>query len=167
MMSGRGQNVCGQAIPLNRSALLVLAAGASSRMGCPKALIELDDRPILEHILTLPVLDELADVVVVLGHHAEAIGVVVDRCGRRSVVNPAPDRGRTGSIQTGLRALGAGIEGAFLQPVDCPLVGADVFRALSAGIGSAGRAMSWRVGTSRSMISDIKSRYERRAVPRR
>jgi molybdopterin-guanine dinucleotide biosynthesis protein A len=133
----------GDGISLDRSALLVLAAGASSRMGMPKALIELDDRPILEHILTVGLLDALADVVVVLGHDAEAVGAVAKGCGRRTVVNADPDRGRTGSVQTGLRALRSGIDGVFLQPVDGPLVGRMFFAPCRRG--SGGRTLRCRV----------------------
>ena len=121
----------------DRLALVVLAAGQSSRMGQPKALIELDGRPLLEHILTGAVLDELGDVVVVLGHHADAIRPIVERCNCRHVLNDEPDRGRTGSIQCGLRLLHPDIRGAFLQPVDCPLVSPNTFRSLAGHLGEA------------------------------
>jgi len=121
----------------DRLALVVLAAGQSSRMGEPKALIELDGRPLLEHILTGPLLDKLGDVVVVLGHHADALRPIVQRCNRRHVLNDHPDRGRTGSIQCGLQTLSPDIEGVFLQPVDCPLVMTDTFRSLAGHLGQA------------------------------
>lgn len=119
----------------DRLALLVLTAGQSSRMGQPKALIELDGRPLLEHILTGPLLGELGDVVVVLGHHADAIRPIVERCNRRHVLNDEPDRGRTGSIQCGLQALRPDIEGVFLQPIDCPLISPSTFRSLAGHLG--------------------------------
>ena len=124
-------------INFDRLALVVLAAGQSSRMGRPKALIELDGRTLLEHMLTRPVLDALGDVVVVLGHHADALRPIVERCNRRHVLNDEPDRGRTGSIQCGLQALRPDIEGVFLQPVDCPLVMPDTFHTLAGHLGEA------------------------------
>jgi molybdenum cofactor cytidylyltransferase len=117
------------------TALVVLAAGQSTRMGSPKALVEFDGRPLLEHLLASPLLREFGDVVVVLGHHAEALRPIVDRLGYRSVLNPDPDRGRTGSVQMGLKALPAAIRAVFVQPVDCPMILPETYLALVAAIG--------------------------------
>jgi CTP:molybdopterin cytidylyltransferase MocA len=114
----------------DRIALIVLAAGRSTRMGAPKALVELDGRPLLEHLLSPSLLRKFGDVVVVLGHHAEALRPVVERSGHRHVVNTDPDRGRTGSVQAGLAALRGTVDAAFVQPVDCPLVAAETYAAL-------------------------------------
>ncbi len=120
----------------NELALVVPAAGQSTRMGSPKALVEFEGRPLLEHLLGPRLLREFGDVVVVLGHHADALRPIVDRCGYRHVVNPDPDRGRTGSVQAGLRALRASVRAAFVQPVDCPLILPETFLALAAAIGT-------------------------------
>jgi CTP:molybdopterin cytidylyltransferase MocA len=117
-------------IPLNHTALIVLAAGRSSRMGMPKALAVFEGRTLLAHVLKMPLVGRFGDVVVVLGHDAEAIAAEVAAHGVRNVVNPVPDRGRTGSVQTGLHALGPKIEAAFVQPVDCPVVRAETYLAL-------------------------------------
>ena len=61
------------ALELRDIALLVLAAGRSTRMGSPKALVEHEGRPLVEHLLAPPLLREFGDVVVVLGHHADAV----------------------------------------------------------------------------------------------
>lgn len=124
-------------LALEQIALVVLAAGRSTRLGSPKALLALDGRPLLEHLLAAPLLRRLGDVVVVLGHHAEAIRPIVERSTFRHLLNPDPDRGRTNSIQTGLAALGPEIQAVFLQPVDCPLVLPETYLALIEAIGSA------------------------------
>jgi CTP:molybdopterin cytidylyltransferase MocA len=108
--------------PLGQFALIVLAAGRSTRMGKPKALVELDGRPLLAHLLALPLVRQFGEVLVVLGHHAEWLRPVVEACSCRHVINPEPDRGRTSSVQIGLRALSSELRGAFVQPVDCPLI---------------------------------------------
>ncbi len=118
-------------------AMLVLAAGKSARMGSPKALAQFQGRPLLEHVLSLALLRELDDVIVVLGHHADALRPIVDRLGYRHVVNPEPDRGRTGSVQAGLRAIGGGVRGFFVQPVDCPIVLPATLLSLAAALGDA------------------------------
>jgi molybdenum cofactor cytidylyltransferase len=118
-------------------AMVVLAAGKSARMGSPKALAEFEGRPLLEHLLSPGLLRELDDLVVVLGHHADALRPLVDRLGYRHVVNPDPDRGRTGSVQTGLRAIGRGVRGVFVQPVDCPIISPATLLGLAAALGDA------------------------------
>jgi CTP:molybdopterin cytidylyltransferase MocA len=105
-------------------------------MGSAKALAELHGRPLLEHLLAAAIVGEFGDVVVVLGHHAGALRPVVERLGHRHAVNPNPDRGRTGSVQVGLDAVRGGIEAVFLQPVDCPIILAETYRALAKSIAS-------------------------------
>jgi len=118
-------------------ALVVLAAGRSTRMGTPKALVQFEGRPLLEHLLAPALIREFGDVVVVLGHHADALRPIVDRLGYRHVMNPDPDRGRTGSVQAGLRALRPAVRAVFVQGVDCPLILPGTYLALAAAIGSA------------------------------
>jgi CTP:molybdopterin cytidylyltransferase MocA len=139
MASSRG-NAPG-ALTLPDVALLVLAAGQSARMGSPKALVEFEGRPLLEHLLAAPLVRGFGDVVVVLGHHADALRPIVDRLGYRSVLNPDPDRGRTGSVQTGLQALPAAIRAVFVQPVDCPIILPETYLALAAAIADADAAI--------------------------
>jgi molybdenum cofactor cytidylyltransferase len=117
-------------------ALLVLAAGGSTRMGAPKALVAHEGRALIEHLLAPPLLREFGDVVVVLGHHADAVRCAVVGCGFRHVVNPDPDRGRTGSVQAGLRALGGTLRAVFVQPVDCPLIRPQTYVDLAAALGA-------------------------------
>jgi molybdenum cofactor cytidylyltransferase len=127
-----------QAAPaLAEIGLVVLAAGRSTRMGSPKALVEFEGRPLVEHLLTPPLVRQFGDVVVVLGHHAEALRPVVARLGYRHVVNPDPDRGRTGSVQIGLGMLASAIRAALVQPVDCPIVRPQTYVSLAAALGSA------------------------------
>lgn len=106
-------------------------------MGTPKALVELEGRPLLEHLLAPRLLRQFADVVVVLGHHAEPLRPIVNAHGYRYTMNLDPDRGRMSSVQTGLRALGTGVRAAFLQPVDCPLVLPATYQALASALGTA------------------------------
>ncbi len=121
---------------LGEVALVALAAGRSARMGSPKALVEFEGRPLLEHLLAPALLRGFGDLVVVLGHHAEAVRPFVDRLGYRHVVNPDPDRGRTGSVQVGLKALRPAVRAVFVQGVDCPMILPETYLALAAALGS-------------------------------
>ena len=79
---------------------IILAAGASSRMGTPKALLDYRGETFLDRLIR--VLGAVCDpVIVVLGYHAEQIRAGVN--GRvQFVVNPTPTRGQLSSLQTGL-----------------------------------------------------------------
>jgi len=87
-----------------RIAAVVLAAGASSRFGSPKALAQLDGRPILEHVLDAIREAGIEDIVVVLGHAADAIEDGIEWLDERRVRNPDP-RFLSSSLQVGLAAV--------------------------------------------------------------
>lgn len=87
-----------------RTAAIVLAAGAASRFGSPKALARLDGRPILEHVLDAVRSAGIEDIVVVLGHAAQEIEDGIDWLDERRVRNPDP-RFLSGSLQVGLAAV--------------------------------------------------------------
>lgn len=107
---------------------IVLAAGASSRMGHPKALLEFNGLTALD--LTLAAARSVADeVVVVLGTHAPEVLARVPLDDVHVVRNPTPEAGRTGSLQRGLEALSP-VEALFIHPVDVPLATAADFAAL-------------------------------------
>src|SRR5205807_144871 len=99
---------------------IILAAGASSRMGSPKALLEYRGETFINRLVR--VLSDVCDpVIVALGHHARIIEAGT-RGHARFVVNPDPDRGQLSSLQTALQALPAEAEAFLFVPVDCPSV---------------------------------------------
>ncbi|KAF0240353.1 MAG: putative MobA-like [Planctomycetota bacterium] len=107
---------------------IVLAAGASSRMGTSKALLDFGGRTALDRVLDTAA--GFGKAVVVLGSGAEEIE---KRCelGRATVVrNSDWAKGMTSSLQTGLKALPENAEGFFVWPVDLPLVPAETLREL-------------------------------------
>jgi molybdenum cofactor cytidylyltransferase len=86
---------------------LVLAAGSSSRFGSPKALAELEGRPLLQHVLDATAAARLQPVVVVLGDNAAAIELRIRWRTERRVRNPDPARGLSSSLRDGLADLSA------------------------------------------------------------
>jgi molybdenum cofactor cytidylyltransferase len=100
---------------------LILAAGESSRMGSPKALLEFRDETFLDRLIRCFSV-QCSPVIVVLGHEPDVI-----RAGVRSpaeavfVLNPDYQRGQFSSMQCGLRAVPPDAEGVF-TPVDHPNV---------------------------------------------
>ncbi|MEW6239168.1 MAG: nucleotidyltransferase family protein [Candidatus Omnitrophota bacterium] len=111
--------------------VIILAAGLSERMGVPKPLLRLGEKTFLERILANPFLSQSdITVVVVLGFEKEAIGANLPSF-VHTVENKEFRQGRTGSLQYGLSVLPQEAEGAFLWPVDCPLVPERVLRELA------------------------------------
>jgi len=110
---------------------LILAAGESSRMGSDKALLTYRGRTFLETILANLRDADIAEVAVVLGHHAQEIQNSVDLRGTRVVINRDYQAGQTSSLQTGLAALeGTSPEAVVLCLVDHPTVSSDVIAKL-------------------------------------
>lgn len=103
---------------------LVLAAGASSRMGRPKAGLPFGDRTALG--LILEACDEagLAPGVVVAGAHPAEVRAALGSAQGQVVDNPRWAEGRATSIQVGLATLPADAGGFLLWPVDVCLPGA-------------------------------------------
>src|SRR5918997_5983315 len=100
---------------------VVLAAGASTRLGRPKQLLELDGKPLLQHVVDALDGAGLDEVVVVLGHEAERIRAAVVLPARgRVVVNRAHRSGQASSLRAGLDAVDAASEAAVVVLGDQP-----------------------------------------------
>lgn len=100
---------------------LILAAGESSRMGTPKALLDFDGTSCLELILRSCARSKAASPLVVLGFAAAEVRSILP-AGIRSVENPDFLLGQTSSLQLGLRRLPADSGNFLLFPIDFPLV---------------------------------------------
>jgi molybdenum cofactor cytidylyltransferase len=110
---------------------MVLAAGASRRIGTPKALLSFGDRSALELILDTLRRAGVSKGVVVVGEHAPALAAACDPAPLAWARNPVPETGRMGSVLVGLRALTSGVD-ILLWPVDRPLASAETVAALMA-----------------------------------
>ena len=113
---------------------VVLAAGTSSRMGRPKATLPFATGDTFLSRIVGTFLDaRIDDVVVVVGHEAEAVVSSLSRSGlaARFVFNPDFARGQLSSVLAGLRAIDRpGVAGMLLTLVDVPLVSAATVRAV-------------------------------------
>jgi molybdenum cofactor cytidylyltransferase len=98
---------------------IILAAGASSRMGTPKALLDYRGETFLNRLIR--VLGTVCDpVIVALGYHADEIRAAAAHGSARFVVNPDPSRGQLSSLQTALAEVPKDAEGFLFMPVDSP-----------------------------------------------
>ncbi|MFQ5743088.1 MAG: NTP transferase domain-containing protein [Acidobacteriota bacterium] len=108
---------------------LILAAGASRRMGFPKPLLPLAGRTYLEHILDTLATSPVDPTLVILGHRAEEIRAAVSWEFGRPLIHRGWRQGMLSSLQAGLRALEtceAGprrdhVEAVLVALVDVPL----------------------------------------------
>ena len=91
-------------VPLHPG-LMILAAGASTRMGRPKQLLPVRGKPLLLHAVESALASPVWPVVVVLGAHAEKIRPLLARFPVIVVENAAWSEGMAASIRTGIAAL--------------------------------------------------------------
>jgi molybdenum cofactor cytidylyltransferase len=115
---------------------VVLAAGASTRMGRPKEFLEFQGLTCLEVVLGACAGAGLGvPIVVTCGERRAAVESLLagSFAGSRVVVNPTPGLGQTSSLRVGIAALPVGCRGFVIYPVDHPLVtAADVVRLAEA-----------------------------------
>jgi nicotine blue oxidoreductase len=105
---------------------ILLAAGAGSRLGQPKALVDIAGRPLVSRGIELLRAGGAAPVIVVTGAAA------VDLAGVITVHNPRWRTGMGSSLATGLAAVPDSCAAAVVALVDQPLVGAESVRRLIA-----------------------------------
>lgn len=103
-------------------AVIILAAGFSSRMGEFKPLLKLGTYTAIEHAVRCFLQAGIRDVRVVVGHRADAVMEAVKPMGVRVVLNSRFEEGMYSSVQAGVGTLGPKARAFFLLPADHPLV---------------------------------------------
>jgi molybdenum cofactor cytidylyltransferase len=104
---------------------IILAAGASTRMGRPKQLLPLGDRCVLQHVVDAAVASCLDEIIVVLGHCAEEIRKTLHLPAHRVirvVVATYYTQGQSASLRAGLRAASPQARAAAILLGDQPRV---------------------------------------------
>jgi molybdenum cofactor cytidylyltransferase len=111
---------------------IVLAAGASSRMGQPKALLRAGDRTFVRAILETLRDAGVADAVVVVRPGDADVTAEIEAAGfGRPVVNARPADGQLSSLLVGLDTVDRdGVASVLVTLVDVPLIGVEAVRAL-------------------------------------
>lgn len=111
-----------------KPALVIIAAGASSRLGTCKALVEINGETILAHHLRAgAALNQSPPLIVTGKHHAKIQAAAPKGC--EVAFNPLWEQGRTGGIQLA-HAKRPG-KALLIAPVDVPLVPASIFEELT------------------------------------
>jgi molybdenum cofactor cytidylyltransferase len=103
-------------------AAIVLAAGASSRMGANKLLLPLDGRPLVAHVVATACASSADTVLVALGNGADQVAGALAPGRYQRVDNPRFAAGLSTSLQAGLDALGDEMDGALILLADMPRI---------------------------------------------
>ncbi len=141
--------------------IIVLAAGASTRMGEPKQLLRYEGETLLRRAVNAAFASRCRPVIVVTGASAGAIRDEVAGTGAIISVNQAWAEGMSSSIRCGVVALEAATSGAteaaVLMLCDQPFVTGEVINRL---------LNSYRTEASPLVVSEYQSKYEKtRGVP--
>ena len=133
---------------------MLLAAGRGSRLGAPKALVELGGKRLVDRGVDLLRDGGAAPVLVVLG----AVGAEVP--GAVAVHNPDWPTGMGSSLAAGLRALPGECAAAVIALVDQPLIGAGaVQRLIAAYLAGAELAVATYHGQARNPVLLARSHW--------
>ena len=105
---------------------VILAAGASTRMGRPKQLLTVDGVPLVVRAVQTARQAGAPEVLVVTGAHAEAVAAAVADAQLsvpvRIVHNAAWEAGQASSVVTAINALRSPTQAALFLPVDQPFL---------------------------------------------
>jgi CTP:molybdopterin cytidylyltransferase MocA len=112
-------------------AAIILAAGASQRMGTPKALLAWGNSTLLEYAVEQVRNADASEVVVVLGPATREVRVEAT-----TVFNPDPQTGRSASIRLAASVLPDTVHAVVVQSVDQPVT-SDILELLYRGLAEA------------------------------
>ena len=113
-----------------RVAAVILAAGASSRMGRNKMLLDVDGVPMVRRAALVAIEAGCAPVVVVIGHDQDGVRDALRDLPCQFAVNPNFTGPTSGSLHAGLNALDATIDATVVMLADMVRVTEPMIRAL-------------------------------------
>jgi len=142
--------------------VILLAAGRSSRLGQPKALVDVDDQPLIQRLMNR--LHQLQAEVTVVTNTDLLADIMLICPSAHVVLNPDPEKGRTGSLQCGLGSIlernGRLPKKVLLVPVDRPGWSVDLVNNLLKSETSSCPAWNDRGGHALLMVGDdVKAVY--------
>ncbi len=111
-------------------AAVVLAAGASTRLGQSKQLAPIAGRPALAYTLGALRASSVHRIVLVLGHNADAVAAALDLTDITVVRNDAYAEGQSTSVLAGVKSLGDDVVAALMVVGDQPMLSPTVVNAI-------------------------------------
>ncbi len=122
--------------------LIILAAGASTRMGTPKQLLDYQGRSFIRRIAEAAIASFCQPIIIVLGAYAERIQPELSQLPIQVVKNQHWREGMSSSIQVGLQALLTGnphLEAIAIALCDQPFVSSQTLNRLVEAYRSTGQ----------------------------
>ncbi|GAP96864.1 nucleotidyltransferase family protein [Leptolyngbya sp. NIES-2104] len=113
--------------------IVILAAGASTRLGTPKQLLQYRGRSLLRHTAEIALASGCQPIVVVLGAQSEQLEAEVQQLPVTTIRNSRWAEGMSSSIQTGLKTLRSiepTIEAVIILLCDQPFVSVSLVHQL-------------------------------------
>ncbi|MBV8800833.1 MAG: molybdopterin-binding/glycosyltransferase family 2 protein [Alphaproteobacteria bacterium] len=121
---------------------IVLGAGASSRMGANKLLVEIEGKPMIRRVVEAVQASSAHPVAVVTGNDAQHVRSALAGHAVQFVYNPDFAHGLSSSLKCGLRSLPDDCDGAVIVLGDMPDVSTSLIEKLIAAFDpAAGRAI--------------------------
>ena len=105
--------------------IILLAAGASSRLGKPKQLLTYNDKTLLQHSLQIAIATEMQNIVTVLGANADLLSESLENQKLTIIINEGWSEGMASSIRCGMEALlntAPALDGVIIMVCDQPFV---------------------------------------------
>jgi len=121
---------------------VIPSAGASSRMGRPKALLPLGGETFLQRTVRTLRSGGCDPVLVVVARGEKQLAQEAERAGARVLFNPDPGEGPITSLRVALEELGDSVPGLAYLPVDHPMVRAETVATLLAAARDAAAALT-------------------------
>lgn len=137
----------------NKTAVLIVAAGESKRLGQPKQLLLKNNFTLLEFSLNEIVKSQVGDVFLVLGANAELILSKIQLTDYQVIINTKWKKGMGGSIAFGMQTIieENNYKGVIICVADQPFLTADILKKIKENV------------SEKKMI--IKSKYEEGSGP--
>ena len=114
-------------------AIIILAAGASTRLGKPKQLLPFQGKTLLQRTIDTALATDVEAVILILGAHAEKMLAETDTAGVEVCVNGSWREGMASSVRLGISTLQQSyptMDSAIILLCDQPFVTADLIRQL-------------------------------------
>jgi len=118
---------------MNKTGIVILAAGSSSRLGKPKQLLSYENKSFIQNIASEAIKADLYPIVIVTGANAEQVSLALNKKDEEIVYNEHWQQGMASSIVAGISKmllLDDNVKAALIAVCDQPFVTAELLQAL-------------------------------------
>jgi len=142
------------------TALIVLAAGESARLGQPKQNLVFEDQTLLERAIEAGLKSDCNPVIVVLGAHADRIDISNKNPKLKIIHNPSWKEGMSSSIRAGINEINesGSVDSAVIMLCDQPFVTPELLNKLLLKKAETGKPV---VACSYQGINGVPALFER------